>query len=154
MCESLNWICVCPLLLFPFTTIPQSPISQLHTTVHIHTQHRRTVNAINDNTLALLLFQPTTSQHHFTRPSLQSHSPPHLLSVGSNTLCATTVHRVTNHDTQTLMVLQHTTPSLFSQHTRFPPLRFTFCNTHTFASVHYIRNNIHSTWCSYEENIQ
>ena len=44
-----------------------------------HTPHEHAGNAANDNTLALFLF--TTPHHHFTRPSLPSHSPPHSSSL-------------------------------------------------------------------------
>ena len=44
-----------------------------------HTPHEDAVNAVNDNTLALFLF--TTPHHHFTRPSLPSHSPHHSSSL-------------------------------------------------------------------------
>ena len=44
-----------------------------------HTPHEHAGNSVNDNTLTLFLF--TTPHHHFTRPSLPSHSPHHSSSL-------------------------------------------------------------------------
>ena len=65
---------------FPSTTFLQTTLLSLHPTTTIHTlPHEGAGNAVNDNTLALFLF--TTPHHHFTRPSLPSHSPPHSSSL-------------------------------------------------------------------------
>ena len=81
--ESCNWICVFgfPLfLLFPSTTFLQTTLLFIHSTTTVHTlPHEHAGNAVNDNTLALFLF--TTPHHHFTRPSLPSHSPRHSSSL-------------------------------------------------------------------------
>ena len=81
--ESCNWICVFgfPLfLLFPSTTFLQNhPSFPPLINNSPHTAHEHAGNAVNDNTLALFLF--TTPHHHFTRPSLPSHSPHHSSSL-------------------------------------------------------------------------
>ena len=69
-----------------------------------HTPHEHAENAVNDNTLAFFLF--ATPHHHFTRPSLPSHSPPRVLTAHSP--CPTTAHGVTNDVMQTPLVLRLT----------------------------------------------
>ena len=70
-----------------------------------HTPHEHARNAVNDNTLALLLF--TTPHHHFTRPfpSITLTTP---LVLTAHSRCPTTVHDATNGTTQTPLVLQLT----------------------------------------------
>ena len=67
-----------------------------------HTPHEDAGNAVNDNTLALFLF--TTPHHHFTRPSLPSHSPHHSSSLLTHRV-QPTAHGVTNDVMQTLQLL-------------------------------------------------
>ena len=104
-----------------------------------HTAHEDTGNAVNDNTLALFLF--TTPHHHFTRPSLPSHSPPHSSSLLTHCVQPLSVVSLT-------MSYKH----LWScnSHTTAPPLTpnshsLTLCGSHC-AYVHCTINpvkNVH-----------
>ena len=104
--ESCNWICVFgfPLfLLFPSTTFLQNHPS-FHPLINNspHTPHEGAGNAVDDNTLAIFLF--TTPHHHFTRPSLPSHSPRHSSSLLSHCV-QPLLTVVTNDAMQTPLVL-------------------------------------------------
>ena len=96
-----------------------------------HTPHEHAENAVSDNTLALFLF--TTPHHHFTRPSLPSHSPHHSSSL-------------LTHCVQPLPMVSPTIPRKhhclsFLFHT----LNILIHSPH--VSVHYIVNHMQNTLC-------
>ena len=134
--ESCNWICVFgfPLfLLFPSTTFLQTTLLSLPNNNSPHTPHEHAGNAVNDNTLALFLF--TTPHHHFTRPSLPSHSPRHSSSLLTH--CVQPPHMVspTMSGKHLWSCNSHTTAFL-SPHSHLPH-SLTLCDTLCFTPLQY-----------------
>ena len=96
-----------------------------------HTPHEHAGNAVNDNTLALFLF--TTPHHHFTRPSLPSHSPLHSSSLLTH--CVQPPHMVspTMSGKHLWSCNSHTTAFL-SPHSHLPH-SLTLCDTLCFIPL-------------------
>ena len=96
-----------------------------------HSTHERAGNAVNDNTLALFLF--TTPHHHFTRPSLPSHSPHHSSSLLTHCVQPLSVVSPTMSCKHLWSCNSHTTAFL-SPHSHLPH-SLTLCDTLCFIPL-------------------